>query len=301
MSDPIVVVGATGHIGGRIADRLLEAGHDVRAVSRSGDRLAPLEERGAEPRVGSVDDAEFLEELFDGARTAFLMIPPKLERYRDFQERVSEAYAAALGDSDVAHVVNLSSVGAHVPEGTGPILGLRHNERRLNAVEGVHVLSLRPTFFMENYLMELGALEMLRKQGIVGSPLRPELALAQIATRDIGDVAAERLAARDFSGNTSRELLGPREYDLEESARILGRSVGKPETPYVQFEYEGTRSAMVGMGVPEETADEFLEMYRAFNTGHVQPEGERSAANTTPTTLETWAEEVFAPAYRDAP
>jgi uncharacterized protein YbjT (DUF2867 family) len=300
MSQPIVVTGATGHVGGRIADRLLAGEHDVRAVSRSGDRLSPLVDRGAEPRAGSVDDPAFLEELFAGAGAAFLMIPPRLEDQRAFQERVSEAYARALAGSDVTHVVNLSSVGAHVPEGTGPIVGLRHNEQRLDEVEGIHLLHLRPTFFMENYLLELGALELIREQGILGSPLRPELAMPQVATRDIGDVAARRLAARDFSGTSTRELLGPRAYDMEEAARILGDAVGKPDLPYVQFEYEGARSAMVGMGVPEETAESYLEMYRAFNSGLVQPEEERSAANTTPTTLETWAEEVFAPAYRAA-
>lgn len=300
MSGTIVVTGATGHVGGRIADRLLAGDHDVRVVSRDEERLRPLAERGADPRAGSVEDAAFLEALFDGADAAFVMIPPVLEDYAAFQRRVSEAYATALAGSDVTHVVNLSSVGAHLREGTGPIVGLRENERRLDAVDGLDVLHLRPTFFMENYVEDMGTPELLREQGIVGSPLRPDLSLAQIATRDIGDVAAERLAARDFSGSATRELLGPRDYTLEETARILGRSVGKEDVPYVQFGYDDTRSSMLEMGMPEEAVDLYLEMYRAFNEGHVEPQEDRSEANTTPTTLESWAEEVFAPAYRRA-
>lgn len=300
MSDTIVVTGATGHVGGRIAERLVADGRDVRVVSRDEERLRPVAERGAEPRAGSVEDPAFLEELFRGAASAFLLIPPVPEGYTAFQRRVSEAYAEALSGSGVDHVVNLSSVGAHLPEGTGPIVGLRENERRLDAVDGVDVLHLRPTFFMENFLEEMGTVEMIREQGMVGSPLRPDLSMAQVATRDIGDVAAESLAARDFSGGSTRELLGPRDYTMEETARILGEAVGKPDVPYVQFGYDDARSAMLEMGLPEDTADLYVEMYRAFNEGHVQPEEERSDANTTPTTLETWAEEVFAPSYRRA-
>lgn len=298
MSEPIVVTGATGNVGGAVADRLLEEGREVRAVSRDEEKLRPLAERGAEPRAGSLEDPAFVAELVDGAGAAFLVIPAVLEDYAGFQKRVSKAYADALAGSGVSRVVSLSSVGAHVPGGTGPIVGLRRNERRLDAVDGVDVLHLRPTFFMENYVEEMGALEMIREQGVFGSPLRPDLPLAQIATRDIGEVAAERLAAGDFAGRSTRELLGPRDYTLEETARILGEAVGKPDLPYVRFDYGDARSSMVDAGMSEETADQYVEMYRAFNEGHVEPEEERSAANTTPTTLESWAEEVFRPAYR---
>lgn len=300
MNDGVVVTGATGNIGGHIADRLLERGTEVRAISRSEEKLRPLTERGAEPFVGSIDRPGFLEEAFEGAAAAFLMIPPALEDYEEFQRRVSEAYARALAGSGVTHVVNLSSVGAHVPEGTGPIVGLRRNEQRIEDVADVHVLHLRPTFFMENYLGEMGTLDMILSQGIVGSPLSPDLELAQIAARDIGDVAAERLGRRDFSGTARRELLGPRAYTMEETASILGEAIGEPELPYVQFGYDDTLGAMVGMGIPEETAELYVEMYRAFNEGRVQPQEERSEANTTATTLEEWAEEEFAPAYRRA-
>lgn len=300
MSDPIVVTGATGHVGGRVADRLLEAGHEVRAVSRDEERLRPLVERGAEPRAGSLEDPDFVAGLLEGAGAAFLMIPPVLEDYAGFQRRVSEACATGLPGSGVDRVVSLSSVGAHVSEGTGPILGLRRNERRLDEVEGVDVLHLRPSFFMENYLEEMGALEMIREQGVLGSPLRADLPLAQIATRDIGDEAAERLVAGDFDGRSTRELLGPRDYTMEETARILGSAVGKPDLPYVRFDYDDVRASMVDGGMPEATADGYVEMYRAFNVGRVQPREERSPANTTPTTMEAWAEEVFAPAYRAA-
>lgn len=300
MSDPIVVTGATGDVGGRVADRLLDAGRDVRVVSRDEERLRPLAERGAEPRAGSLDDPEFVADLLEGAGSAFLLIPSVPEDYERFQRRVSDAYAASLPGSGVTRVVNLSSLGAHVPEGTGPIVGLRRNEQRLDRVEGLDVLHLRPTFFMENYLEATGALEMIREQGMLGTPLRADLPLPQIATRDIGDVAAEHLIAGGFTGAATLELLGPRDYTMEETSRILGAAVGRPDLPYVRFDYADARAAMVDMGIGGATADMYVEMYRAFNEERVQPEEERSEENTTPTTLGTWAEEVFAPAYRES-
>jgi len=57
----IFVVGATGYIGGTVAERLRQAGHRVRGLARTEARASALRQKGIEPIVGSLDDTSILE------------------------------------------------------------------------------------------------------------------------------------------------------------------------------------------------------------------------------------------------
>jgi uncharacterized protein YbjT (DUF2867 family) len=281
------VVGATGNTGSVVASSLLQQGESVRVIGRNADRLARFAGMGADVFVGSVADPDAAAEAFAGARGAYVMVPPDYAAtdFRAYQRAVGEAIASGIAAAGVEYVLSLSSVGAQHAAGTGPIAGLHEFENRLNELPG-KTLHLRAAYFMENFLI---ALDAVRSMGVMGTPLRPDIPIPMIATRDIGDVAARRLAALDFKGKSARELLGPREYTLEEATRILGESIGMPDLPYVQFPYEAAAEAFVAMGVHPETAGVFTEMYQAFNEGRVTPEEERSDRNTTPTTLEEFS------------
>src|SRR5688572_28698549 len=127
-----VITGATGNIGRVLAATLLSQGYSVRALGRDENRLQPLIDRGAEPMVGAPDDPEFMRAAFEGAVAVFAMIPPPATApdVRAAQARVGEAIAAAVAINQVGHVVNLSSLGAELSEGTGPVLGVHDQERR---------------------------------------------------------------------------------------------------------------------------------------------------------------------------
>ena len=71
-----VILGATGHTGSAIAEKLLAKGEKVRAIARSKERLAKLSGQGAEAFVGDVADSAFLTQAFDGARAVYFMVPP---------------------------------------------------------------------------------------------------------------------------------------------------------------------------------------------------------------------------------
>jgi uncharacterized protein YbjT (DUF2867 family) len=295
MTQRVAVTGATGHVGAELVRRLREKNVQVRAIARRADALKGLGE-GVETAAGSLDDVAFLEKAFSGADAVFAMVPPSYGEadFRAYQRRVGDVIAGAVAAARVSRVVTLSSLGADKDGGNGPIAGLRDLEKRLEAVPGLHVVHLRPTYFMEN---ELSAIGLIQSSGILGSPLKADAPIPMIASRDIAAVAAEYLAAPTFTGHAVRELLGPRDVAPRETAKILGAAIGRPDLPYVQFGYEDTRKALLGFGFSPDVARLFVEMYEGFNEGRIVPTQGRGAATTTPTTLDTFAREVFAPAY----
>jgi uncharacterized protein YbjT (DUF2867 family) len=296
MSQVVVVTGATGRVGSELVRRLREKGVRVRAVARHADRLNALG-NGVEAHAGSLEDVAFLTRALTGADVLFAMVPPSYGEtdFRAYQRRVADSIAAAVAAARVSRVVTLSSVGADRDGGNGPIAGLHDLEKRIESIPGVHVVHLRPTFFMEN---ELNTVGLIKSAGITGSPLKAEKAIPMIATRDIAEVAASLLAPATFTGRSVRELLGPRDYSPRETARILGTAVGRPELPFVEFSYDDTKKALVGAGMSDDVARLFVEMYEGFNEDRVRPVQGRGPATTTPTALDTFAREVFAPAFQ---
>src|SRR5271167_2951042 len=227
-----VILGASGNTGSIIADSLLSKGKKARVVGRDAGRLRRFVSKGAEAFTANVSDAAALTKAFSGARAAYLMLPPVASR--EDQERQSDAIATAVKESGLRYAVHLSSYGAQVPEGTGPVTGLHSSEQKLNAIGGLNVLHLRAGYFMENNLAAIG---MIQGMGIFGHVLLPDLKLPMIATRDIGDYAARRLLDLDFSGKQTRELLGERDISMTEATAVIARGIGKPDLRYEQFPY----------------------------------------------------------------
>jgi uncharacterized protein YbjT (DUF2867 family) len=227
------------------------------------------------------------------------MIPPKYDAldFRGYQNRVGETLVSALSNARVPRIVTLSSIGAHLSQGTGPILGLHDLEAGIDNLRDASVVHLRPTYFMENHLWSIS---VIREHGINGSPVRPDIPIPMVATKDIADAAARLLLDGTFTGHTVRYLLGPRDLTMSEATRILGDAIGNPGLKYVQFPEEEARKAMAGMGMSGGAVEAMLEMQRGFNAGRIRPTRERDAENTTPTTMEEFAKTIFATTYRAA-
>jgi uncharacterized protein YbjT (DUF2867 family) len=287
-----VILGASGNTGSVIAYSLLSKGRKARVVGRDAGRLQRFVRQGAEAFTANVSDAAALTKVFRGVRAAYLMLPPA--KSREDQERASDAIAKAVKESGLRYAVHLSSYGAQVPEGTGPVAGLHSSEQKLNEISGLNVLHLRAAYFMENNLAAIG---MIHGMGVFGNALLPDLKLPMAATRDVGDYAAQRLLDLDFSGKQTRELLGERDLSMTEATAVIARGIGKPDLRYEQFPYDQVQQALTQMGVPPKGAALYIEMYKAINAGILIPQEPRSAENTTPTSFEQFVQDVFAPAY----
>jgi uncharacterized protein YbjT (DUF2867 family) len=292
-----VVTGATGNTGSVVAQALLGKGEKVRAVGRSRERLAPLVSRGADAFEADLADATALTRAFDGARAVYFMVPPDLTStdYRARQDRIVDAGAQALAAARVHYTVTLSSVGANQESDTGPVVGIHNMESRFNQIPGLNVLHLRAGYFMENTLPQV---EVIRNFAMTAGPVRADLPLPMIATRDIGEAAADSLLKLDFSGQQTRELLGSRDISYNEATRIIGAAIGKPNLAYMQLPPQQVVQALAAMGASKNVAELIVEMAGAINDGRMKALEPRSAANTTPTSYETFVQDVFVPAFR---
>jgi uncharacterized protein YbjT (DUF2867 family) len=293
VSDAVyVILGGGGNTGSIIANFLLSKGEKVRVVGRDAERLQHFVRKGADAFTADVSDAVALTKAFSGARAAYLMLPPL--NSREEQERQSDAIAKAVKDSGLRYAVHLSSYGAHVPKGTGPVAILHSSEQKLNGITGLNVLQLRAAYFMEN---NLAAIDMIQGMGMFGHALLPDLKLPMIATRDVGAYAAQRLLDLDFSGKQTCELLGARDLSMAEATAVIARGIGKPDLRYEQFPYDLVQQVLEQMGMPQKKAAVYIEMFEAINAGLLAAQEQRSTENSTPTSFEKFVRDVFAPAY----
>jgi uncharacterized protein YbjT (DUF2867 family) len=238
----IAVMGASGNVGSRVTDLLLQEGQQVRVFGRSLERLEPLGNRGAEVVVGDAINVADLRVQFDSAVSAFVVLPDNVAdpNYVSNRSEMSRAITQALREQRVGHVVLASSLGADRDQGVGPVAGLHQLEDLLFGIEGADVLSLRAAWHMENLL---AAVPMVQEQRINGRAIRGDLRFPMIATVDIAERAATRLLRRDFSGRSIETVLGPEDLSMEEATRALGKALEIPDLPHVQFPPEGVRMA----------------------------------------------------------
>lgn len=291
-----VVTGATGNTGSIVVRALRKRGQTVRVIGRHKEKLKDFVRHGAEPFVCDLADQAALTKAFIGAHAVYAMIPPDTtaEDYRAHQDRIADSIAGAIEEAGVRHTVVLSSFGADKPSGTGPVVGLHRFEEKLGKIGDANTLCLRPGYFMENTLPQIG---IIKQMGMSAGPLRSDLKMPMIATRDIGEVAADELMRLDFHGHQVRELQGERDITMAEAAAIIGGQIDKPNLQYVQAPDDQIRAAMIGLGMSANFVELMLEMVAGLNSGHMRALEPRDARNTTPTSYETFVKEEFAPRY----
>ena len=250
-----VILGATGNTGSIAADVLLSKGKKVRVVGRDLGRLQRFVDKGAEAFTADMSNVASLTKAFRGARAAYLLLPPA--KSPEDQERDSDGIAKAAKESGLRYAVHLSSYGAQLAKGAGPVSGLHSSEQKLTDTK-----------------------------------------LPMVATRDVGNYVAQRLLDLDFSGKQTREVLGERDLTMTETTAVIAHRIGKPDLRYQQFPYDQVQQVLMQLGVPPKGAAMYIEMYKAINAGALVSLEPRSRENTTPTSIERFVQDVFAPAYQ---
>lgn len=206
---------------------------------------------------------------------------------------MGEAIASAIAAAGVERVVNLSSIGAHLPAGTGPIVTLHQQEQRLNQVRDLQLLHLRPGYFFENHL---NGIALIQAYGVYSDMIAADVPVPSVSTQDIAAVAARELVAP--SSRARQEVLHLRAeqlYTPAQATAVLGQAIDKPDLKYVQVEPAEAKAGMVQLGISPAMADLLAEMSRAIAHPAFMAEMFAGRTEVAPTRLEE-----FAPTFRVA-
>jgi uncharacterized protein YbjT (DUF2867 family) len=262
-----VIAGVSGNTGSVVAHTLLAANHQVRVIVRDAAKGEPWRARGAEVAVADLADQAALTRALIGATGAYLLLPPAGWTQTNIAADVAAKTASLVGavrEARPGHLVLLSSIGAEVPDGTGPIKFLHRLEQGLRA-SGVPTTFLRASSFMENWATMLpGAVA----GGALYYGLGEGVKLGQVATQDIGRTAAQ-LLLEGPRGHRVVELTGPADVTLEDVAAVASRIAGKPIRA-VSVPRAAMEQALIGQGASPELAANLGEMIEAINHGVVK-------------------------------
>lgn len=292
----IVIIGATGKVGSKVTSQLLAQGKQVDLIARNEDKLLPFKQKGASVHAFSVQEVDKLTKMLSGADVVLTMIASNATAadFLEDQRQQADAQIAAIVKSGIKNVVNLSSVGCHVIEGNGVIQGLTEMEVKLNQLKNVNVIHLRPTFYFENTFYALG---LIKHQGIYGLPIRGDKKFPMIATQDVADTIVKYLTELNFTGKSVAPILGSQDYSLQEVTEALRHAIGKERLPYIQFSANDFTNGNKAAGSSDSFAERFTELMIATDQGLLNYHT-RTASNTTKTTLNDFAKNIFAPAFQ---
>jgi uncharacterized protein YbjT (DUF2867 family) len=273
----LVLTGASGNVGSRVA-KLVIPSHKGAVILTSRDRTTFRErlKQGAEIRFGSMEDSHFLSDLFRNAEAALIMVPfPRhITEFNAFQRRVVESLFDSIKGSSLKYIIHLSCLGAHRPDKTGPILGNYDLERRLNWLKDIHIVHLRPSFFMEGFF---DFLSIEREKGIISSPLSPHTPLPLISAENVAQAAAGFLFKLSFRGQSIHQLPGPPALSMDRIVNIIGDVINHRKLKYEQIDYEKARDGLIGKGYSEEWIESWMSCFKYMNEeknlfGHFEEE-----------------------------
>lgn len=284
----VVVTTPTGRVGSRVVQLLVQAGAHPTVLVRDAGRLNPAYIGRVDVVEGDQGDERAVIRATVGADALYWVSPSTgdddpVAGYL----RLGRTAAAAVTANAVPRVVFQSSVGAELRSGFGEVDGLGGTEDLLNAT-GAHVTHLRCGYFFTNLLMDLESL----RAGVLSTMLPPEHRMPWVDPRDVGEVAAARLLAPDWTGRTTQGVHGPQDLSFSEAARIIGDAVGRP-LAVEQVPEDDMAAALRAAGLTPAQTEGVLGMSRG-QLGFT-PENPRHYLTTTPTTLGAWAYENLRP------
>lgn len=279
----IAIAAAAGNIGSRTARKIAAAGAELILLGRSLDKLTALEIDESISVETDVSDDQSMVKATAGAEALLCLVPQVMDRpnLKEWYAQVASAASTAVRANKIRRVVLVSSLGAGSgKDDLGTVSYAGQMEETLGQL-GINLVSLRPGYFMENFLAQAG---LIQSEGFFTFTYAPDHDIPFISTNDIGDVAAEYLLDDNWTGQPHRNLMGPENIALPQAARIISEVLNKPVT-YRQASMESVRQQLSDFGAPPTVQQELIDLFVAL--------GDADGAYATPRTTEAFTPTTF--------
>ncbi len=263
----ITVTGSLGHISKPLTIELVQKGHHITVISSSQEKQKEIEDLGAKAAIGSLEDVDFLTENFMGVDAVYCMIPPN--NYFDqnldllaYYREIATNYAKAIEISGVKRVIYLSSVGAHLAQGSGIIIGHHLGEEIMNKLSDVSITFMRPVGFYYNLL---GFVNVIKNKGFIEANYGAGEHLIWVSPIDIAAAIVQELETqpveRKIQYVASEELTG------NQTATILGEAIGKPDLKWHLIPTKQWQNNLEMIGMNPSIVSGLVEMFESQNKG----------------------------------
>ena len=301
----IVIAAASGNIGRRTAEKVIQAGAETVLLARNPEKLADLvvgvasgqENRSAiVEKIGS-DDSQGLIAVTQHADALFWLTPPKLDvpSLADWYMQTAMAGAKAVRENGIKRVINISSIGAGAAANLGTVSFVGEVESLFNQT-GANVVHLRPGYFMENFLAQIESL----RNGTFSFTFSENHDIPWISTDDIGDAAARYLLDDRWAGQWTRNLMGTENLTLIQIAQILSRVLGK-SIEYRKSTVESSQEELASFGATPDVQRELGDLFRVLGDPNGVYATVRTPDAVTPTTFEQFVRQKLLPAIGSIP
>jgi len=278
VNPPVLITGATGTIGARVAEGLRAAGVPVRLATR---RPEKTDTPGVESVRFDFVDAETWGPAFDGVHTAFIVRPPQVSNVR--RDMVPALEAAR--DAGVRHMVLLSLQGVE----SVPFVPHAAIEKWIREA-GIDWTFVRPSFFMEN-LTGVHAADIRDRDRIVVPAGKGRTSF--VAAADVAAVAVAALVDPAAHRGLAWTPTGAEALTYGDVADVLTETLGRQITYARPGAWRYAAHARRVLGLPWGMVGVTTALYTIARLGRAAgvTDDVRLATGTAPISMGQWAAE----------
>ena len=248
MSQKILVIGASGLVGGEVARLLRASGHDVRTTTSQKSKVSPSS------AFVNLQTGEGLTAAFDGIDRAYFMSPGGIaEQYEMLSPLIQEAKRRGL-----QKVVLMTAMGANADESSD----FRRAELDLER-SGLNYNIIRPNWFMDNFTTFW--IHGIKTQNQIGLPVG-DARTSFVDTRDVAEAAAKLLLSDELN-KQEFDLTGPESLTHADVAAVISNVSGRQIT-YQDINPAALKEGLLGAGLTPRYSDFLLLILGFLKAGY---------------------------------
>jgi len=213
----ILLTGATGTTGRRVARRLTKWGYRFSALVRDPDKASGLKSSKVELIKGDFGKPDSLRRAMEGIEHAFLLPPNTKDQFK-----LERNFIDAARESGVKYLVKYSAIGAN-PDSPSRLLKWHGEAEEYLKQSGIRYSIIRPNIFMQNFTNIYA--RQIREEKQFRLPIG-DARCGWVDVRDIGRLIAKILTENGHQNNVLT-VTGPESLNCNEIADILSNAVGK--------------------------------------------------------------------------